>query len=97
MHRLCQLYSVRLPVGMVRALRSDPETTLAAELQSSRHSRLHRMRWHACTMEFDVVAEVLAAAQDSLFAASILWLTYLPNVQQPLQNDRLRPVAQLGQ
>ena len=66
-----------LPVGMVRAaFAQDPETTLVAEHQRSRllASQNAMARLYS---EFDAVAEVLATAQDSLFAASILWLTYL--------------------
>ena len=66
-----------LPVGMVRAaFAQDPEVTLVTEHQHSRilasESAMARLY-----SEFDAVAEVLATARGSLFAASILWLTYL--------------------
>ena len=66
-----------LPVGMVRAaFAQDPETTIVAEHQRSRilASQNAMARLYS---EFDAVAEALTTARESLFAASILWLTYL--------------------
>ena len=75
-----------LPVGMVRAaFAQDPEATLVAEHQRSRilASQNSMARLYS---EFNAVAEVLETAQDSLFAVSILWLTYL--AERPVTNSR---------
>ena len=66
-----------LPIGMVRAaFAQDPDARLVSEHHRSRilASENAMVRLYS---EFDAVAEVLATAQGSLFAASVLWLTYL--------------------
>ena len=66
-----------MPVGMVRAaFARDPDLLLVADHDRSRilatDSALARLY-----DEFDAVAEILGTARRSLFAASVLWLTYL--------------------
>ena len=66
-----------LPVGMVRAaFAQDPEATVVADHQRSRNLASENAMARLYS-EFDAVAEVLETARGSLFAASILWLTYL--------------------
>ena len=66
-----------MPVGMVRAaFAHDPDLLLVAEHDRSRilatENALARLY-----DEFDAVSDILGTAHRSLFAASVLWLTYL--------------------
>ena len=66
-----------LPVGLIRAaFARDPDLSLVAAHRRSRVliSENALVRLYA---EFDAVADVLGEAHGSLFAASVLWLTYL--------------------
>ena len=66
-----------LPMGLIRAaIARDPDLLLVAAHGRSRllMSENALARLYA---EFDVIADVLGEAHGSLFAASVLWLTYL--------------------
>ncbi len=66
-----------LPAGLIRAaIARDPDLSLVAAHRRSRvltsYSAMARLY-----AEFDAVADVLGEANGSLFAASVLWITYL--------------------
>ena len=66
-----------LPVGLIRAaIARDPDLSLVAAHGHSR-ALMSENALARLYVEFSAIADVLGEAHGSLFAASVLWLTYL--------------------